>query len=261
MGKKCFKVQTYSSVNDQHLRNVHIYAPSIIWVKSGVKTIHQGLEHYDVNHQSWLLTGADQALSFINKPVSDSFYSVQLCFLLPPPLNMLEVSHKNQRHQKQHNRLHVSSTLAYGFSLLVEISSQNLSDEVQQYHLFAFYQQLAEVGALHLLFSEPHDSLLMKLSAYFSKNPAENHQLDDVSHHFSMSRSTLIRRLHQDGTNFKTVLANVRMNHALSLMQAKKQSQLDIALQCGYLSETRFGQRFHQQFGITPKEYMKTLPY
>jgi AraC-like DNA-binding protein len=44
-------------------------------------------------------------------------------------------------------------------------------------------------------------------------------------------------------------------------MQEKRQTQLDLALQCGYQSESRFSQRFHQQFGMTPKQYMKTVVY
>ncbi|OCH09294.1 AraC family transcriptional regulator [Aliivibrio fischeri] len=261
MSESLLKIQTYSGINDQHLRNVHIYAPSIIWVKSGIKTVFQGSENYDIDAQSWLLTAANQDLSFINKPTKDHFYSVQICFLFPPMPEMIEASKENRRRHEHLNAIKVSSTLAYGFSLLIEMSSQNLSSNVQKYHLLAFYQQLIEVGALHILFSESHDSLQNKLSAYFSKDPAENYQLDEVSHAFSMSRATLIRRLNQDGTNFRTVLANVRMSHALSLMQERKQSQLDLALQCGYQSETRFSQRFHQQFGITPKQYMKTVVY
>ncbi|WP_193166804.1 AraC family transcriptional regulator [Vibrio navarrensis] len=29
---------------------------------------------------------------------------------------------------------------------------------------------------------------------------------------------------------------------------------------CGYLSTERFTQRFRQRFGLTPREYLKTLP-
>lgn len=84
MNESLLKIQTYSGVNDQHLRNVHIYAPSIIWVKSGIKRVIQGTENYDIDAQSWLLTAANQDLSFINKPTKDHFYSVQICFLFPP---------------------------------------------------------------------------------------------------------------------------------------------------------------------------------
>jgi AraC-like DNA-binding protein len=42
-------------------------------------------------------------------------------------------------------------------------------------------------------------------------------------------------------------------------MQQYSYTQLELALRCGYQSESRFGQRFHQQFGITPKQYMKTV--
>lgn len=261
MNDALFKIQTYSGVNDQPLRNVHIYAPSIIWVRSGTKTVFQNTESYDIDTQSWLLTSANQELNFINKPSHESFYSVQLCFLLAPSKDMLEESKAYETRRLHTNAIKVSSGLAYGFSMLIDMSKQALSSNVQKLHLLAFYQQLAELGVLHVLFSESYASFQNELSAYFSKDPAEAHQLEDVSHAFSMSRATLIRRLHHDGTNFRTVLSNVRMTHALSLMQERKQSQLDLALQCGYQSESRFSQRFHQQFGLTPKQYMKTIPH
>lgn len=261
MNAALFKIQTYSGLNDQHLRNVHIYAPSIIWVKSGVKTVFQDAQSYDVDAQSWLLTSANQALSFINRPSHQHFYSVQLSLLLSPSIEMIEESKHNETRQQQRNTIKVSSTLAYGFSLLLDMSTQNLSQNVQKHHLLGFYQQLVELGVLHVLFSASHASFQNQLSAYFSKDPAEAYQLEAVCHAFSMSRATLMRRLHRDGTNFRTVLSNVRMGYALALMQETKQKQLDLALQCGYQSESRFSQRFHQQFGLTPKQYMKTIPY
>ena len=256
-----FKIQTYSGLNAQHLRNVHIYAPSIIWVKSGVKTVFESAQSYEIDGQSWLLTSANQALSFINRPSLQHFYSVQLSLFLPPSTDMIEESKNNETKRQQRNALKVSSALAYGFSLLVDMSTQNLSQNVQKHHLLGFYQQLLELGVLHVLFSASHASFQNQLSTYFSKDPAEAYQLEEVCHAFSMSRATLMRRLHSDGTNFRTVLSNVRMGYALALMQERKQKQLDLALQCGYHSESRFSQRFQQQFGLTPKQYMKTIPY
>ncbi|MGR6859545.1 AraC family transcriptional regulator [uncultured Aliivibrio sp.] len=261
MSNALFKVQTYSSLNDQYLRNVHIYAPSIIWVKSGCKTVFQGTDSFDIDARSWLLTSANQELNFVNKASYDHFHSVQLSFLLAPSKDMLKESKLREVNREHVHALKISSALAYGFSMLLEMSLQSLSEEVQKLHLMAFYQQLVELGVLHVLFSGTHASFQNQLSAYFSKDPAEPYQLEEVCHDFSMSRATLIRRLQRDGTNFRTVLSNVRMGYALSLMQEKRQTQLDLALQCGYQSESRFSQRFHLQFGITPKQYMNTVVY
>ncbi|MDD9195122.1 AraC family transcriptional regulator [Aliivibrio sp. S3MY1] len=261
LNEPIFRVQTYSGKSDQHLRNVHIYAPSIIWVKSGVKTVFQESEQFDVDAHSWLLTSANQGLNFINKTTKDNFYSVQICFFLAPPKEMLEESQSNESTRLHTHAVTVSPLLAYGFTFLTDTNTQKLSSKTQQFHLLALYQQLAELGVLHVLFSPSFASFQNELSAYFSKNPAEPYQLETVCDDFSMSRATLIRRLQRDGTNFRTVLSNVRMSHALGLMQEKKQSQLDLALQCGYQSESRFSQRFHQQFGMTPKQYMKTVVY
>ncbi|KAB2825954.1 helix-turn-helix transcriptional regulator [Aliivibrio finisterrensis] len=262
MNEPVFRVQTYSGQSDQHLRNVHIYAPSIIWVKSGVKTVFQESEQFDIDSHSWLLTSTNQGLNFINKPSSmDNFYSVQICFFLTPPREMLEESQSNESTRLHTHAITMSPLLAYGFTLLSDTNTQKLSFQTQQFHLLALYQQLAELGVLHVLFSPTFASFQNELSVYFAKDPAEAYQLKTVCDDFSISRATLIRRLQRDGTNFRTVLSNVRMSHALGLMQEKKQSQLDLALQCGYQSESRFSQRFHQQFGMTPKQYMKTISY
>lgn len=261
LNEPMFRVQTYSGQSDQHLRNVHIYAPSIIWVKSGVKTVFQETEQFDVNTHFWLLTSANQGLNFINKTTEDNFYSVQICFFLAPPKEMLEESQQNESIRIHTHAITVSPLLAYGFTLLTDVNTQKLSTKAQQFHLLALYQQLAELGVLHVLFSPTFTSFQNELSAYFSKNPSENYQLETVCDDFSMSRATLIRRLKRDDTNFRTVLSNVRMTYALSLMQEKRQTQLDLALQCGYQSESRFSQRFYQQFGMTPKQYMNSILY
>ncbi|MEF1175183.1 helix-turn-helix domain-containing protein, partial [Vibrio sinaloensis] len=61
------------------------------------------------------------------------------------------------------------------------------------------------------------------------------------------------------GLQYRELLAEVRLNHALHLMQSTPWSTLNLAQMCGYQSEERFSQRFKNKFGITPKEYMKTV--
>ncbi|KAB2825955.1 helix-turn-helix domain-containing protein [Aliivibrio finisterrensis] len=193
-------------------------------------------EQFDIDAHSWLLTSANQGLNFIHKTTEVNFYSVQICFFLAPPDEMLEESQSNESIRLHTYAVTVSSLLAYGFTFLTDTNTQKLSSKTLQFHLLALYQQLAELGVLHALFSPTFTSFQNELSAYFSKDPAEPYHLE-------------------------TVLSNVRMTHALSLMQEKRQTQLDLALQCGYQSESRFSQRFHQQFGMTPKQYMKTVAY
>lgn len=73
-----------------------------------------------------------------------------------------------------------------------------------------------------------------------------------------MSPATLKRKLAAEETTFRQVLTNVRMVYALSLMQQSR-SLLNVALACGYQSESRFSSRFKEIFGLTPKEYVQTV--
>lgn len=69
----------------------------------------------------------------------------------------------------------------------------------------------------------------------------------------------MIRKLRQEGVQYREVLAEVRLNHALRLMQEGHNNVAMIASLCGYQSEGRFSQRFKDKFGISPKGYVKTL--
>ncbi len=109
------------------------------------------------------------------------------------------------------------------------------------------------------MFPSSQTSISEQLSRYLAENPQDAHCIEDVCHHFTISKSTLSRRLAKENRSFRAVLTEVRMLHALGLMQDRFHNQLDLAIRCGYKSEARFGQRFMQQFGITPKQYQQTL--
>lgn len=259
MEKPLFTIQRYSALSDQSLQNVHIYTPSIIWVKSGIKMFFEDTHHYEISKKSWLLTNENCPLNFVNKASKETFNSVQISFSFIPPEEMIMTSINNN--QGDHaNIIPVSPPLAHAFSILIALEKQKISNKSIEYYLLGFYQQLSELGALHILFPKHAASFQNKLSAFLSLQPDNKYQLDEVAEHFAISRSTLIRRLQSENTNFRTVLSNVRMTYALSLMQNNKETQLDLALQCGYQSESRFSHRFKETFGITPKQYMRTIP-
>ena len=134
-----------------------------------------------------------------------------------------------------------------------------MSETTQQFWLQGLYQQLAEKGVLHRLFSSSNVSFSQKISHYLSHSPDEKHPLEDVAERFAMSRATLIRKLKLEGMQYREVLAEVRLSHALYLMQNGQQNVTMLAQSCGYQSEGRFSQRFKGKFGLSPSEYIKTV--
>ncbi len=133
--------------------------------------------------------------------------------------------------------------------------------EASRAHLIqGFYQYLASNGVLHCLFPQQNKSWKEKLAEYLFLDPSSSHTIETVCRHFGTSKATLTRRLATESSSFREVLTSVRMNHALSLLQQDQEcNQLELAMMCGYQSEARFSQRFQQQFGLSPKQYLRTL--
>lgn len=68
----------------------------------------------------------------------------------------------------------------------------------------------------------------------------------------AVSEATLRRRLAADGPSFGDLLADVRMSHALGLLQTTDLPINRVALEVGYASPSRFAVRFRKRFGIAP---------
>ena len=102
--------------------------------------------------------------------------------------------------------------------------------------------------------------------------PSFSHQLhaivnEDICHDWTMGRlaerlavseSTLHRRLKAEGTGIKSIVSRARLSQGLFLLQTTMEPIGRIAERCGYQSQSRFTDRFKQQFGITPRELRKT---
>ena len=252
------RINRMHGLHNQRLRNVAVHSPSIFWVQSGHKQLFWQDNELTLDSSNLLLTRAQQQLTFENQPERAKFVSIQFSFHLVPSEEMLtqSITVKNNAYFPVHQP---SNSLLETLETLSNVHWDGLSNTVQAFWVNGFYQQLAEEGKLHQLFSSHALSFSQKLSDYLTQEPGQDHQLNDVAEHFFISRATFIRRLKKENTQFRDVLTQVRMNHALSLMQQGNNQQIDIALRCGYQSQERFSQRFNQLFGISPKQYLKTL--
>ncbi|PDS41182.1 AraC family transcriptional regulator [Rhizobium anhuiense] len=73
-----------------------------------------------------------------------------------------------------------------------------------------------------------------------------------VARQLHMSEATLRRHLAAENNNFSSLLADVRMSHALSLLQSTDLPVGNIAHDVGYESASRFATRFRKRFGFAP---------
>ncbi|MGX1925498.1 helix-turn-helix transcriptional regulator [Vibrio sp. NH-7] len=253
-----YQVTTFRAKQLQKLRNVTMHSPTLIQVLSGSKRLYWKEDAVALTHQRFLLCPASSSLSFENMPEKGPFLSRVFSFHHLPTESMMQLSYEHQGSSDSPLLKHNKALLA-SLDALTSFDLSTMSSETQILWLMPLYQQLAEKGALQLLFPSQEASLSHKLSRYLALSPGESHPLEEVADKFAMSRATLIRKLKQEGLQYRELLAEVRLNHALHLMQSTPWSTLNLAQMCGYQSEERFSQRFKNKFGITPKEYMKTV--
>lgn len=97
-------------------------------------------------------------------------------------------------------------------------------------------------------------SIYDQVRRVLSADPAGDWSMEMVARKTASSVATLRRRLAAEGTGFRDVLQDVRMSHALTLLQNTDASVLNVALAVGYDSASRFTARFRSRFGYLPSD-------
>ncbi|PJG60579.1 helix-turn-helix transcriptional regulator [Aeromonas cavernicola] len=246
----------YQGVRQQPLHRVLVYAPTIIWVKQGHKQLWWQDSRLSVDKQSWLLIPAGHQLTFVNYPDQGQFSAHVMSLLTPPPPSWLTDPVPLLMPEP---RLALNAALTFCFELTADMANRSLSEETQIQLIYGLYAELRAVNALGMLFPSPTMTLSERLARHLSVAPGDPHTLAMTAHHFAMSRASLVRKLTAEGNSFRQLLTQVRMSHALTLLQ-QRLTPLAVALACGYDSPSRFAARFKQAFGLTPHQYLRTCP-
>lgn len=111
---------------------------------------------------------------------------------------------------------------------------------------------LAERGFRFALPAPP--SLGQQVRRLVSADPSAAWSMEGVARETATSVPTLRRRLAAEGIVFRDLVQDVRMSHALALLQNTDAPVLDVALAAGYASASRFAARFRARFGYLPTD-------
>lgn len=253
-----YQVTRFRAHQLQTLRNLTIHSPGIVQILTGSKRLFYKNKSVDLAASTLLLTSASTSLSFENLPQNGYFESRMFSLYCLPTEEMLVLSQSTIRGFDTPT-LKRSKCIDVTLQALSSYDLTSVSEETQTHLLMGLYQQLAEQGALHHLFPDAYTSFSQELARYLSDSPEYDHSLESVAKNFATSRATLIRRLKQEGMRYRDLLAEVRLNHALELIQDGTFNIALLAQSCGYQSESRFSQRFRKKFGVSPREYIRTL--
>ena len=252
-----FKSFSYRGFSVQKLRNVSILNPCVIWVVNGTKRIVTENDVQLLRLGDVLFLIPNQKLVFENVPEKGYFSTRQISFLAKPSELQLEKIVQNGVKATQPVIIKFNESLQKALNLLHQVDTSIISENVQKYWLDGLYSLLAEYGLLHLLFPYGKCKFEDRVYEYLASQPAFKHKMNNVCNHFGISRATLIRRLKKSGTQFKLIVRMVRMNNAVYLMKNNITDVEELASICGYQSLQRFQFYFKEQFGISPKNYIK----
>lgn len=96
---------------------------------------------------------------------------------------------------------------------------------------------------------------VLKAQQLLMKNFVTPPSLDDLAHEVGLSRSSLCNRFRQIvGQTVFAYIADLRMQHALALLNQGKASITQIAYEVGYSHPSSFSLAIQRRFGTTPSE-------
>ena len=87
-----------------------------------------------------------------------------------------------------------------------------------------------------------------------SAHPSADWSMERLAHETATSIATLRRRLAAEGVTYRNLVQDVRMSHALAMLQNTDVPVLQIAQAAGYASASRFSARFRARFGYLPTD-------
>ncbi|WP_223448280.1 helix-turn-helix transcriptional regulator [Pseudomonas sp. BF-R-19] len=133
-----------------------------------------------------------------------------------------------------------------------DIAAPAVSDERLRYRLLDLLCGIAEQGGMFSMFS--NSTATAKVRALIASAPERSWTAPMIGELLAMSEATLRRRLATEKTGFEALLTDVRMHHALMLLQTTLLPITHVAELSGYRSRSRFSQRFLKRFGYSPIE-------
>jgi AraC family transcriptional regulator of adaptative response / methylphosphotriester-DNA alkyltransferase methyltransferase len=102
---------------------------------------------------------------------------------------------------------------------------------------------------------ERREALFREAVAIIERDYAHPVELNAVAREIATSRRQLQRVFSEMGTDFRTVLCEVRMRRALDLLQTENMPVKRVAHSVGYRQPAEFAKTFRRQMGVAPSKF------
>lgn len=242
----------YSSVKEQRIFNVPIIKPLLICVLDGCKELGKKNET-TCPAGSFIFLSNSPNVDMRNIPDGKEYFALLIEF----DYSDFDCFTRQQIKAERHFQGNIDSILENTLQQFVEWSAFAPADiwslrkqEILKVIYYLGYEQVSAIAGSPTLSHRLHNIISTHISDDMSAGA--------LSSKLAMSESTLRRKLNGEGTSIQEIKDRAKLGHGLHLVQTTLAPIGHIAEQCGYLSQSRFTDRFKQLFGITPTELRKT---
>ncbi len=102
--------------------------------------------------------------------------------------------------------------------------------------------------------------LMRNMLSYLQENSASSLSMEKLARHLGYSRSRLSHLFRDNfGCSYSDYVNSLRCRRAARLLAQSDLTQLEISLMTGFECIRTFYRAFHKCFGMTPKEYVRSL--
>lgn len=250
--RKQLPFSVYSCLKEQNILNVPIIKPTLIFILSGKKELGK-TNQIICQAGSFVFLSNSPTINMRNIPNNLEYFAL-----------LIEFEHQDFNFFKKNTSIPPKFIKGEVDSLLKSTLQQFI-----EWSLFApvnmwFHRRQEILQVLyHLGYTDVYSiientSVSNKLHQIVSENLTAEFNASFFCKQLAMSESTLRRRLKLEGTSFQIIKDQVKLGHALHLIQSTAEPIGRIAEQCGYQSQSRFTEKFKLLFGLTPTQLRKT---
>jgi len=220
----------------------------VIRIVSGRKRVDDGIRSVELGTGQYLAIAPGQLLNVENIPGQNGTYAASCLTIAAPLLPHLPEAATSS----PWDRLPAGNALDQAFAHAELGLREKLPNTLLRYRIGELLEALAWSGFVPRR-NDGH-AITDRVRMLLATAPGEDWHADDVAARLAMSPATLRRKLAAEGSGFRHVLEEVRLGHALALVQGSRQPLKRVALDCGYQSASRFAERFRERFGCLPSE-------
>lgn len=234
-----------SDLTTRHLLNDQA---TLILVEEGRKKVRGSTGTCIANPGDAIAVQAGEVVDISNTPGrSGSYRALWICW----SPRLLEDPKKKSAGVVLQSKLSEAFRASY-HAAFDSLSDRALPPRIAEHRLREVLLWLAE---RNFHFARPGPaSLGLRVRRLLSSDPSAEWSMDRVAHETATSIPTLRRKLAAEGVIFRDLVHDVRMGHALALLQNTDTPVMNVAMATGYASASRFTARFRARFGYLPTD-------